>query len=103
MSGSSPAPGVRIQVRSVFEVRGHGAVLVGHPLAGVVRVGQRTAPLVLDEGPARRLEVVAVQQLHASEPGGTGVGLVFRERPRLEALAAALPPGTILVLETGEM
>jgi translation elongation factor EF-Tu-like GTPase len=93
------APDARIEVRNVMFIAGRGTVVVGHVLAGTARAGQSTAPLVLGDETGRRLEVSAVERLSSMEARGQGVGIVFRDPPRLNDLRRALPPGSILELE----
>lgn len=88
-----------IEVRNVFNVRGRGAVAIGYLRQGTVRVGQQTRPLALGTGPRRVLTLAAVETVHAPDGGASALGLVFRERPSLEELRAALTPGTMLRFE----
>lgn len=88
-----------VEVRNVFHVKGRGAVAIGYLRRGTVRAGQRTGPLVLEEGKTRVLTLEAVETMHAADGGIDALGLVFRERPSLDGLRAALPPGTVLRLQ----
>ena len=88
-----------IELRSVFAVKGRGAVVIGYLRGGTVRVGQRTPPLALGGGPPRALTLAAVEPVHSPDGGADAFGLVFRERPSLEQLRAALAPGTLLRFE----
>jgi translation elongation factor EF-Tu-like GTPase len=96
---SGQTMGAEIEVRNVMFIAGRGTVVVGHVRTGTVRVGQVTEILALGEGIARRLEVSAVERLSSMEAKGQGVGIIFRDPPRLNELKLALPPGGVLVLE----
>ncbi len=89
----------RLEVRNGVTIAGRGAVLIGFVQSGVARAGQRTPPLEFGDGPARRLEVVAVQKLASPDTSRSAVGLVFRNAPSLKALERALPGGTVLSLD----
>jgi translation elongation factor EF-Tu-like GTPase len=88
-----------IEVRNVFNMRGRGAVAIGYLREGTIRVGQRTRPLALGAGPHRVLTLAAVEHVHSPDGGANALGLVFRERPSLEALRVALAPGTVVRFE----
>lgn len=88
-----------IEVRNVFHVKGRGAVAIGYPRRGTVRVGQRTEPLALGAGPPTVLTLSAVEAVRSPDGGAGALGLVFREGPSLEELRMVLRPGTILRLE----
>src|SRR5450759_2878823 len=91
--------GAEIEVRNVIFLAGRCTVVVGHIRTGAARIGQLTAPLMLGDVAGRRLEVSAVERLSSMEARGQGVGIAFRNPPRLDELRHALPPGSILVLE----
>jgi hypothetical protein len=88
-----------IEVRSLFNMRGRGAVAIGYLREGTIRVGQRTRPLALSAGQHRVLTLAAVEPVHAPDGGADALGLVFRERPSLEDLRLALAPGTVIHFE----
>lgn len=88
-----------IEVRNVFTIRGRGAVAIAYVRRGTVRVGQQTPALALGGTGDQTLTLAAVEALHAPGEGGDAIGVTFRERPSMEALQAALPPGTVLRLE----
>ncbi len=85
-----------VEVRSVFMLKGRGAVAIGYLRQGAVRVGQQTQPLALGTGPLQVLTLAAVEIVHAVEGGKDALGLVFRERPSLDALRTALAAGMML-------
>ena len=91
--------GAEIEVHNSINIAGRGVMLVGHVLTGTVRIGQMTAPLVLGQLTARRLEVSAVERLSSMEGLGQAVGIAFRSPPRLDDLRRRLPAGSVLVLE----
>ena len=88
-----------IEVRNVFNVKGRGAIAIGYPRRGTVRVGQQTRPLALGVGALRVLTLAAVEAVRAPDGGADAVGLVFRERPSLEELRVVLTPGMMLRFE----
>jgi hypothetical protein len=88
-----------VEVRTLFNMRGRGAVAIGYLRQGTVRVGQRTGPLAFGAGPARVLTLAAVEPMHAPDGGADALGLVFRERPSLADLRLALAPGTVIRFE----
>src|SRR5512134_3660705 len=88
-----------IEVRNVFHVKGRGAVAIGYLRRGTVRAGYQTRPLALGAGPHRVLTLAAVESVHAPDGGVNALGLVFDERPSLDALRSALAPGTVLRFE----
>jgi translation elongation factor EF-Tu-like GTPase len=88
-----------IEIRSVFTVKGRGAVAVGYLRGGTVRVGQRTPLPAPRAGAPRWLTLAAVEPVHSPDGGGDALGLVFRERPSIEELGAALTPGIVLRFE----
>ena len=88
-----------IEVRSVFTMKGRGAVAIGYLRHGTVRIGQQTQPLALGAGPLQVLTLAAVETVHAVEGGKDALGLVFAERPSLDVLRSALVAGTMLHFE----
>ena len=88
-----------IEVRNVFHVKGRGAVAIGYLRHGSVCAGQQTGPLALGPGPHRVLTLAAVEPVHAPDGGADALGLVFQERPSLDALRSALAAGTVLRFE----
>lgn len=94
--------GAEIEIRNVMFIAGRGTVVVGHVRTGAVRIGQVTAPLALGDSMARRLEVSAVERLSSMEAKGQGVGIIFRDPPRLNELKLVLPPGSVLVFEEAD-
>lgn len=88
-----------IEVRNVFSMQGRGAAVIGYLRQGAVRVGQQTRPPSLGAGPHHVLTLAAVETVHAPGGGDNALGLVFRERPRLEDIGSALKPGTVLRFE----
>lgn len=88
-----------IEVRSVFTMKGRGAVAIGYLRRGTVHVGQQTRSPALSMGPHRVLTLAAVETMHAPEGGANALGLVFRERPSLDDIRSALTPGTVLQFE----
>jgi hypothetical protein len=91
--------GAEIEVRSLFSMRGRGAVAIGYLREGTVRVGQRTRPLAFGTGLECVLTLAAVEPVHAPDGGADALGLVFRERPSLEDLCRALVPGMVIRFE----
>lgn len=73
-----------IEVRSLFSMKGRGAAIIGYLRQGTVRVGQQACPPALGGGPYRVLTLAAVETMHPPDGGDNALGLVFRERPRLE-------------------
>jgi hypothetical protein len=88
-----------IEVRNVFHMKGRGAVAIGYLRQGTARIGQQTTLLAAGTGPPRVLTLAAVEPVRAPDGGASALGLVFRERPSLDDLRAALPPGTVLQFE----
>ena len=91
--------GARIEVSNAIYLAGRGAVIVGHVRAGTVRIGQVTAPLVLGDAGAQRLEVSVVERLSSMDARGQAVGIAFRNSPDLNDLKRKFPAGSTLVLE----
>lgn len=91
--------GAQIEVSNAIYLAGRGAVIVGHVRAGTVRIGQVTAPLVLGDAAAQRLEVSVVERLSSMDTRGPAVGIAFRNSPDLNDLKRSLPAGSMLVLE----
>ena len=88
-----------IEVRSVFTMKGRGAVVIGYLRRGTALVGQQTRSPALSAGPHQVLTLAAVETMHAPEGGDNALGLVFRERPSLDDIRSALTPGTVLQFE----
>jgi hypothetical protein len=93
-----------VEVRSVFAVKGRGAVAIAYPCQGTVRVGQQARPSgPVEARPATRaldlLTLAAAEVVRSPDGGADAIGLVFHERPSLEDLRATLPPGTRLRFE----
>jgi hypothetical protein len=90
-----------VEVRSVFAVKGRGAVAIAYPRQGTVRIGQQArpiGPLMAQQagGMIEILTLAAAEVVRSPNGGADAIGLVFHERPSLEHLRAALPPGTRL-------
>lgn len=90
--------GAEIEVHNCMYLTGRGAVLIGFVRSGTPSAGQATEPLSLG-GKVRALEVIAVERLSSMGSGLPAVGLVFRHPPALDELRAALPDGSIMLLE----
>ncbi len=90
-----------IEVRSLFHMHGRGAIAIGYPRSGSARVGQQTQPLALVGAPPLVLTLEAIQPVRSPDGGADAVGLLFRERPSLDALRAVLTPGMLLRFEDG--
>jgi translation elongation factor EF-Tu-like GTPase len=88
-----------IEVRNVFTMKGRGAVVIGYLRRGTALIGQQTRVPALGAGSNRVLTLAAVETVHAPDSSESALGLVFRERPTLEEVGSALPPGTILQFE----
>ena len=88
-----------IEVHRVFTVKGRGAVVIGYLRLGTVRPGQQVRLPEPGPGPPRVLTLAAVEPVHAPDGGGDALGLVFRERPSLEAVRSALAAGARLRFE----
>lgn len=88
-----------LEVHNCMNLAGRGAVLLAFVRSGTPQAGQVTEPLTLAGVVHPGLEILAVEKLSSMGTSRPAVGLVFREPPRLDALRAALPPGTLLVLE----
>jgi hypothetical protein len=85
-----------VEVRSVFAVKGRGAVVIAYPRQGTVRVGQETQWPAQAGDAIAGLTVAAAEVVRSPDGGADAVGLVFHQRPPLEQLRLALPPGTRL-------
>jgi hypothetical protein len=91
--------GADIEVRSLFMMKGKGAVAIGYLRQGTAHVGQRTQPLALPADLPQVLTLAAVEVVHAIDGSSDALGLVFRERPSLDDLRSVLTRGTVLHLE----
>ena len=91
--------GASIEVRSVFMMKGRGAVVIAYLRQGTVQLGQQTQPLALGSGALQVLTLAAAETLHSAEGGKDALGLVFCERPSLDTLRSALAAGTVLHFE----
>lgn len=74
-------------------------LLIGEVVDGEVKVGMRTPPLKVPDGPECQLSIVAVE-VGVEVSDGPWIGLEFGDCPGADDLALLFPPGTTVPLET---